>query len=144
MYYQLRSQKKPGYTLTLTRGAWHRFLEMARQAGWNPMGTVHPDRMLGLSSVYDEIYSLGDFDNGTYTPVDSRQVMLDDALNLGDALERAFMTFEPQRVSAYASFYRTESDRHREWSRPGIGTLLELADFCRSGSFFIEYRAQPR
>ena len=143
MYYRLCSQNKPNRTLILTRSAWHRFLEMARQAGWNPMGTVHPDMMLGLSSVYDEIYSL-DHDNGTYTPADSRLVMLDDALNLGDALDRAFMTFEPQAVSAYASFYRTSGDRLREWARPGIGTLLELADFCHSGSFFIENQARPR
>ncbi len=141
MYYRLRNQKNPNNTLILTRGAWHRFLEMARQAGWNPMGTVHPDLMLGLSSIYDEIYSIGDFDNGTYTPVDSRLVMLDDALNLMDALERAFMAFEPRRVSAYSSFYRTERDRLLEWARPGIGTMLELAEFCRSGSFFIENQA---
>jgi hypothetical protein len=138
VYYRLRNQKDPNYSLILTRSAWHRFLEMARQAGWNPMGTVHPDLMVGLSSIYEEIYSVGDHDNGTYTPKDSRQVMLDDALNLGDALDRAFLTFEPQAVSAYASFYRKEEDRIREWSRPGIGTLLELVDFCRSGSFFIE------
>lgn len=138
MYYHLRNQNQPDYTLTLTRSSWHRFLEMARQAGWNPMGTVHPDLMLGLTSVYDEIYSLGDFDNGTYSPRGSRLVMLDDALNLGDALDRAFLSFEPKPVSAYASFYRTEADRAREWSRPGIGTLLELVNFCRSGSFFIE------
>ena len=141
MYYRLSNQNKPNYTLTLTRSAWHRFLEMARQAGWNPMGSVHPDLMLGLPSVYDEIYSDGEHDNGSYTPADRRLVMLDDALNLGDSLDRAFMTFEPQAVSAYASFYRKEGDRRREWSRPGIGTLLELAEFCRSGAFYIESQA---
>ncbi len=144
MYYRLRNQKKPNSSLILTRSAWYRFLEMARQAGWNPMGTVHPDGMVGLSSVYDEIYSIGDHDNGTYTPADSRLVMLDDALNLGDALDRAFMTFEPQPVSAYASFYRTAGDRMQEWSRPGIGTLLELVNFCHSGSFLIENQARQR
>lgn len=139
MAYHLRNEKNPNHTLTLTQGAWLRMLEMARQAGWNPMGTVHPNVMLGLSSNYDDIYS--DYDNGTYTPADSRLVMLDDALNLMDALERAFIAFEPRRVSAYSSFYRTERDRSLEWSRPGIGTMLELAEFCRSGSFYIENQA---
>ncbi len=64
--------------------------------------------------------------------------MLEDALNLMDALEQAFMTYEPRLECTYRGIFRTEWDEWREKSRPGAGILLALADFCRSGSFWIE------
>lgn len=140
MYYHLCNQRDPTLTLTLTHAAWHQMLELALNNGWNPMGTLHPNLLLGLSAQFDEDLFGGEQDDGTYTPQARRLVMLDDALNLMDALERAFLAFEPQRVSAYSQFYRKPQDALRERARPGIGTLLELAEFCRGGAFWIEKR----
>ena len=143
MVYRLINQRNPGQTLTLTRGAWYCLLDMARQSGWNPMGTIHQGLPHGMLSDLLEDYPEGDPGNGTYTPATSRLVMLDDALNLMDALERAFMAYEPQPVASYYGIFRTEWDELRERSLPGIGSLQALTDFCRSGPFIIEGQHHP-
>ena len=141
VYYHLRNQNNPHQTLTLTSNAWHHLLFLARESGWNPMGTIHPQLLAGFSIGLEDDHSEAGSGNGTYTPSTSRLVMLEDALNLMDALDRAFLNYEPEKINVYRGIFRTEWDRLREWSRPGIGILQELADFCRSGSFWIEYRS---
>lgn len=145
MVYRLINQRNPAQTLTLTRGAWYCLLDMARQSGWNPMGTIHQGFLHGLVTDLLEYYPLGEGEpgNGTYTPVSSRLVMLEDALNLMDALERAFIAYEPQPVASYYGIFRTEWDELRDRTSPGIGSLQALTDFCRAGPFIIEGREHP-
>ena len=133
MIYRLRNQKNPNQTLTLSRSAWLWLLECAEQSGWQPMGTVHQEHLYGLGSW------LGEIDGGTYTPATSRLVMLEDALNLMDALEQVFESYEPQPENVSAAAFRTEwDDLARGQTRPGIGSLVALADLCRAGPFLIE------
>jgi hypothetical protein len=135
MTYRLRSQKNPSQTLTLSRSAWLWLLDCAEQSGWQPMGTVHQDMLVGLGSWLGEM----EMEGGTYTPGTSRLVMLEDALNLMDALEQVFETYEHAPESPSAAIFRTEwDDLLRGRPRPGIGSLVALADLCRAGPFLIE------
>jgi hypothetical protein len=137
-YYHLRNQKNPTQNLRLTSSAWRWTLEVAEQSGWNPMGTIHQNLLTGLSmGPFDDLFDMQP-GNGTYTPLTSRLVMLEDALNLMDALEQAFLDYEPAPVCSCRSAFRTEWDDWKERARPGVGILLALADFCRYGSFWIE------
>jgi hypothetical protein len=134
----LRNQKNPTQNLMLTSSAWRWILVIAEQSGWNPMGTINQTLLHGLSFGSNDGHPNGEPGNGTYTPTTSRLVMLEDALNLMDALEKAFVAYEPNLDHAYRGIFRTEWDDWREKSRPGAGILLALADFCRFGSFWIE------
>ena len=138
MVYRLTNQRNPNQKLTLTCAAWYWLLEAARECGWVPMGTVHENILAGLSIGLLESRSEEEIGDGSYTPTSSRLVMLEDALNLMDALERVFVNYMPQPERACRGVFRTEWGELREWSRPGIGCLLALVDFCRAGSFIIE------
>lgn len=137
-YYHLRNQKDPSQNLRLTGSAWRWTLKLAEQSGWNPMGTIHQNFLTGLPLGLGEEYLQYDPGSGTYTPATSRLVMLEDALNLMDALEQAFMDYEPAADCLRRGLFRTEWDDWKEKPGPGAGTLLALADFCRCGSFWIE------
>jgi len=143
MAYRLINKRNPTQTLTQTRRAWYCLLDMARQSGWNPMGTIHQGLLHGLVTNLLEDHPEWEPGNGTYTPVTSRLVMLEDALNLMDALQRAFIVYEPQRVASYYGIFRTEWDELRDRTYPGIGSLQALTDFCRAGPFIIEGRSIP-
>lgn len=140
MNYHLINQRNPTHTLTLTRGAWYTLLDLAHQSGWQPMGTVRQGALQGLATGRLDDLPLADGGGGTYLPATRRLVMLEDALNLMDALERAFLAYEPQWLPTYSHFFHTERDALRDQASPGIGSLLALAEFCRAGSFTIEGR----
>lgn len=82
----------------------------------------------------------------TYLPIEpalaewpadgQRLVLLEDALNLVDALDRAYQAYEPQRVPA--SYFLFEPDDLRLRLRPSLGALAAAIDVCRQGSFSIE------
>ena len=134
MNFRLCNQKNPAQNLTLSYSAWMWLLDSAREAGWNPMGTIQRNQLVGLG-LGDENEDSGD---GSYAPSNSRLVMLEDALNLMDALERIAAAYEPMRIS-YRGIFRTEwDDMLKGDARPGIGSLLALADLCRAGPFLIE------
>ena len=67
---------------------------------------------------------------------DGSTVLLEDALNLADALDRVFLTHEPERVDwtseYFNGFFNPAPKLH-----PSIGTIKTLADFCRHGAFRI-------
>ncbi len=117
--------------------AWYSMLDMAEEHGWNPMGAVHPDwPMLSDGLYHGEYDTLG----WNYTGVEPRLVMLDDSLNLADALERAGEVYEPVYVRyqelggiSLAGFPLARADH-----RPGLGTLECMVEFCRLGAFLIE------
>lgn len=136
----LTSQNEPSQTLILTDATWHALLDLAEDYGWNPFGPVLPYQWDSL-----------ELDLTGYTPGDPlygypeeneygrRLVVLDDALNLADALSDAFHDYEPQRVPA--SFYLFAPDQ--ESVRVSIGALTETLSICQMGAFWVEeYRRQ--
>ena len=66
----------------------------------------------------------------------SRIVLLEDALNFVDALDKAYLAYEPVRVPA--SFFLFEPDDPVLSQRPSLGALAAALDVCRQGSFSIE------
>jgi hypothetical protein len=139
---RLRNQNDPEKVLILTMDAWFGMLDQAEEFGWNPMGTVLP----GLwSSPETDLYGYdirvngrenGHHGNGRH--LDGRRLVLfEDALNLADALEAAFLEYEP--ISLPASFFYFEPRDPALNRGPGIGAIVELIDFCRTGAFWIEH-----
>lgn len=139
LYYRLCNSSEPKHSLILTRLAWHQMLELAEFYGWIPMGTTTPGLLAGVQSSWDDgSRGVYEREGGSYTPGVARFVMLEDALNLADALERAFIGYDPQPEPAW-SYYEGEWNGTYH-SSPGVGVILTLADFCRMGEFWIERR----
>jgi hypothetical protein len=135
--YQIRNDKDPDNTIYLTREAWYGILDLAEEYGWNPMGAVLPGQYetfeLSPAGTYLgsplTLYWNGGSDDG-------RLVVIEDALNLADALEQAFMEYEPLRVPA--SYFLFEPLEGSYPARPSIGALSAVIDICRTGAFWIE------
>lgn len=139
MRFRLTNQNNPKKTLCVSTEAWTGLLALAEEHGWNPLGTGLPwwwdDSERNLDGQH--LCELDNW-NGDYTAGDGGLVLLEDALNLADALEKAFIESEP------------EPARSPDGSSPGspagpdgipglgIGTLTALVDFCREGPFWIE------
>jgi hypothetical protein len=134
---RLRNQTNPRLTLSLTSDAWFGILDLAEAYGWMPMGTVHPgfwvDLDLDLHSYSLEALALAGFNEAVS---ERRLVLVEDALNLADALERAFLDYEPARVPSTYYLFET-SDPFRP-TRPSIGAILAVQDICQWGAFWIE------
>ena len=73
---------------------------------------------------------------GTWLAETRRLVLFEDALNLVDALDRAYQAYEPLRVPANYFLFEPEDPRLR--LRPSLGALAAAIDVCRQGSFSIE------
>ena len=135
MAIRLTSQNTPAQTLILTEATWHALLDLAEDYGWNPFGPVLPWQWDALEldttgyTPGDPLFGYSE-DNGT----GRRLVVLDDALNLADALEEAFLDYEPARVPA--SFYLFAPDD--ESTRLSLGALTETLIICQSGAFWVE------
>jgi hypothetical protein len=140
MIYRLRSQRDTQHTLTMTQRAWYQLLDMAEEYGWNPMGTVLPETWRLSGSIYSDFLDEESLSLGSYTPQADRLVLLEDSLNLADALEEAFIAYEPDSNLKFKDLFATEWDGLVDHSRPGIGVILALVDFCREGAFWIERR----
>ena len=140
MALKLRNEKDPHQTLSLTDETWYGILDLAEDHGWNPLGAVLPGQLPG--HWFDLDYSLDGYYLGLQEhwdeqeDPDSRLVVLEDTLNLADALERAFMEYEPAFVPA-SFFYFAPLDPSLE-AQPSIGAISAVIDFCRQGAFWIE------
>lgn len=124
----------------MSKAAWYDILDLAEAYGWNPLGTV-PDEW--YSHALDLHGDSFDEQDRWYTNSDgARLVLLEDALNLADALERAFLADEPPG-SSYSP-ENTPPGRADPLSRlqPGIGAISAVLDFCRLGAFWIERHSQ--
>jgi hypothetical protein len=133
--YRLINQNDPHLSLCFTTATWFALLDAADEHGWNPMGTVLPGQWPGFGTDPDgyTFYSLEDWDGEEQ---DSRFVLLEDALNLADALEEAFMAYEPAYVPASFSYFEPlDQGDHRP---PSLGALRAAVDFCSLGAFWIE------
>ena len=142
MAIRLRNEKDPQRLLNLAVSAWWGILELALDYNWNPMGAALPGQW-HLEVHMDSYYPSGALDWwGSGHDGQSRLVLLEDALNLADALEHAFRQYEPARLPA--SYFLFEPDDPALRWRPGIGALLAVIDFCRSGAFWVQrYQRQP-
>jgi hypothetical protein len=134
--YRLVNQKNPSKRLSLSTNAWYISLESAENSGWNPMGAV-PEMADGLEGLpLDHYWYIQELDTQAYISGDGSTVLLEDALNLADALDRVFLTFEPERVDwsfeYFNGFFNPAPKLHAS-----IGTIKTLADFCRHGAFRI-------
>jgi hypothetical protein len=135
--YHLHSENNSELTLSLNTHTWYQVLELAEAYAWNPIGTVLPEWLPGL---WEDDGNGSHFDEhlpGSYTPDTGRLVLLEDALNLADALERAFLAYEPNPALSGRGIFYTEWDDLSVRNRPAIGVLLILVEFCRLGAFWV-------
>lgn len=139
MSYQLRNQEDPSKTLRMSKEAWHSILDLAEEYGWNPRGTVPTDWWMKIN-LYPDGFDPFDPESwdGGYTPNSGRLVLLDDALNLADALEQAFIDYEPELAPSFVHVSMTGLAGAVAQIRPSIGAIIAATDFCRLGSFLIE------
>jgi len=161
---RIRNQKQSHRTLGLSTLAWRELLKMALKYGWQPMGGVIPDTETPAQDFYQAGLSLVDWDYlwtgregmfaarrpeallETYLPLQydggdwlaegNRLVLLEDALNLVDALDRAYQAYEPVKVPA--SYFLFEPDDPALTLRPSLGALVAAIEVCSQGSFSIE------
>jgi hypothetical protein len=139
MSFRLSNQNHPNQALCMSNSAWFDIISLAEDYGWNPMGTVHEEWTLGLVGGFPEInLDIPDFWSSSYTGEDGSLVLLDDALNLADALERAFIESDPQPSLDYLPGYVDGWDQTNDSLRAGIGVILVVKDFCYNGAFWIE------
>lgn len=140
MAYRLQNQNNPEHTLTLTVDTWFGLLDLAEEQGWYPLGPVVPGQW---SDPEDELagYPLEFHPNGNGDGEEGRLVILEDALNLADALEQAFLAYE--HVFMPASFFYFEPLDPAVRLRPSIGALAAVIDFCQLGAFWIEPYRRP-
>jgi hypothetical protein len=136
MGFRLHNLQNPHKKLRLSRRTWFGLLELAEAHGWNPMGTAPQEYPLGGSNPFrSSAETLSDWD-GSYW--EERQVLLDDALNLMDALTQAYEAYEPIRLpSLYALGWLSELDE-TERTHPSLGALEQAIAFCQGGAFRIE------
>jgi hypothetical protein len=134
--YRLINQKNPSKRLSLSTNAWYVSLESAENSGWNPMGAVPEIPAESESFFREDYWYIQELDTQAYIIGDGSTVLLEDALNLADALDRVFLTYEPKRVDwsleYFNGFFYPAPKLH-----PSIGTIKILANFCRYGAFRI-------
>jgi len=136
---KLRNEDNPTKTLSMSNETWFSILELAEVYGWNPLGTLTPEWWLQLEPVqsgYDPYDRDGRVDEEDEN--DRKLVVLEDALNLADALELAFLEYEPERVPAFTQVSLTALAEPEGRTRPSIGAISAVIDICRLGPFLIE------
>ena len=132
--YQLINQNNPDCFIRMNNWTWFGLVELAEKYGWNPRGTVAPDR-LELAGSYPE---RGNPWQAEYWGNQTRLVLIEDALNLADALERAFIKYEPVRLPSLHPFHLAGENGGAQNQPPAIGVIQIMIRFCQSGAFLIE------
>jgi len=141
--YQLRNQNDPQNGVQFNTLTWFGVLELAQEYGWNPMGTVHPNgfELAGFEQIeFEEAmnYSVDPHEwPGDYWGNMEKLVLIEDALNLADALEEAFLDYEPVRLPALHGYWPSNVYGDVKRSPPSIGAIKLLARFCQDGAFYI-------
>ena len=139
MSFRLQNQNDQNRVLIFSEEAWYGILDLAQGYGWNPMGTMPADGWLDLdfSMLWEDPDEM-DPGEGSYTPNECRLVVIEDALNLADALELAFLEYEPERIESLVEISLAGKLIRRSDPRPGVGTLMAVLEFCRFGAFWID------
>ena len=131
-----------GGAFSMHCGSWCKALQLARQYGWQPAGTVAPD-------YGPEYPPLTDW-NGEYVSNSYQEVTDSDAKNLADALDRALADVPRQNTIKDkkliisingVSYEATPLDAcisPLDYFSGGCSQLLvEIIALCRAGHFFI-------
>jgi hypothetical protein len=134
--YRLRNQSNPKTMLGVTVDAWHKILYLAEVHGWRPLSLLGPgnrDPFHPTAGIFlgRPLILFGETHHDKIG-----LVVMEDALNLADALERAFMAYDPIFLPADYFYFGD----HQVESRllPGIGAITEVIEFCKLGTFWIE------
>jgi hypothetical protein len=132
--YQLVNQNHPDNQIRMNNWTWYGVLKLALKYGWNPRGAVEPERLelAGLSA------GNGRPKNGDYWGKEPRLVLFEDALNLGDALEEAFIKYEPVRLPSLHPFHLAGENGGADSQPPALGVIQLMISFCHAGAFLIE------
>jgi hypothetical protein len=132
--FRLRNENDPGRIVRMNNWTWFDILDLAFKHGWNPRGTVTPERLelAGFVNPKEEIWS------GEYWGNQARLVLLEDALNLAEALEQAFIQLEPVRLPSLHPFYLGLANGESNGRPPAVGVIQILIRFCQQGAFLIE------
>jgi hypothetical protein len=133
---RLKNENDPKQTLSLTHQAWYALLDLAEAYGWHPIGTLLPGEWDWLELELNGFAPVGIPHISEDGCQECRLVIIEDALTLADALEEAFLDYEPSHVPA--SFYLFEPDDMQIRLRPAIGTINTAAEFFRQGAFWVE------
>lgn len=134
MSYQLINQINPDRQIQMNNWTWYGVLKLAENYGWSPRGTVQPER-LELAGIYSDSAHPG---FGEYWGNETRLVLFEDALNLADALEEAFIKYEPVRLPSLHPFHLAGDNGSSNGHPPGIGVIQIMIGFCQAGAFLIE------
>ncbi len=158
----------PKKVLSMSEDAWHRIVELAEEYGWQPLGAFRPDGWLAPGDPQpgyypDYIYyessppetlddhapdllrwesnnrEAGGRDPGDTAGIDQVMlVILEDALSMAGALEQALLEYEPEPVYKLQGTFLSQLLRLEARSRPGLGAITALVEFCRLGGFRLE------
>jgi hypothetical protein len=140
MSFRLSNQNYPDQALYMSTSAWFDIISLAEDHGWNPMGPVNDAWTVGLVGEYPELsLERPDLWNGSYSGNEGSLVVLDDALNLADALERAFHESDPHPSLEYIPGYENSGDQTDGSLHAGIGVIQIVKEFCYKGAFWIEH-----
>ncbi|UCD97588.1 MAG: hypothetical protein JSV42_11510 [Chloroflexota bacterium] len=138
MRFRLRNTKDPSLTLGLTSSSWFGILTLAEEFGWNPMGAVplgNQEETMILAGLGSPQFrdSAGEYgsDEGSF-------VLLEDALNLADALERAVLNYEPQYIPSLQYYTMFGDYNGSSGLKPGLGAIQGVIEICYLGMFKIE------
>ena len=134
MSYRLINQRESNSSIQVSNETWYSILELAEDYGWSPLGTVLPERY-GLAGFYS-----GDPDRwyGDYWSDGNRLVLIEDALNLRDALYDAYLDYEPIHLPTLQSYSWGNGIMIVHRPLPSLGALKLMIEFCQQGAFFIE------
>lgn len=140
MSFKLVNDQDEKRTVSLNNESWYSILDLAEIYGWNAMGTVLPEWLHGsLPAVGWGWQSPEEWElwEGSYTDEEKRLVLFEDALNLADALERAFLD---ERELVPMELEITDSGRVIPFTRqrPGVGVIMAVLELSRRGAFWIE------
>ena len=67
-----------------------------------------------------------------------RLVLIEDALNLGDALYGAYLDYEPIRRPTLHSYNGGISFGIINRPQPSLGAIILMIELCQHGAFFID------
>lgn len=120
---------------------WRRIFSLAKMYGWTPVGTQSTDQ---------------EWDPRNYFTNDGQKVTIEDALELGKAIESAIPDLKPKDPendpeTLFGMFWELEMYKRAEKAKvAGIKDpnyiffntgwtekLTELSDFCKQGAFLI-------
>jgi hypothetical protein len=139
MSFRLSNQNNPDQALSMSSSAWFDIITLAEDHGWNPMGPVNDAWSVGVVGGYPEFkLERPDPRFDSYDGDTESLVLMDDALNLADALDRAFMESDPHPSLEYLPGYENGGGRIDGSLHAGIGVIQIVKEFCYQGAFWIE------